>query len=83
MKYRPGDTVPRSGVYYVEHSSHRLMHTATFIVDSRFPRCKECKHSVRFRLLRPVDDQKALPFHTHAFLEEDTDPDPPSLAKAI
>lgn len=83
MKYRPGDTVPRSGVYSVEHPSHRLMHAATFIVDTRFPRCKECKQSVRFRLLRTVDDHKALPFHNHAFLEEDTDPEPPSLAKAI
>ncbi len=76
MKYKPGDTVPRSGMYSVEHHSHHLMHAATLIVDSRFPRCKECKQNVRFRLLRAIEDHRVLPFRSHAFLEEDVDEEP-------
>jgi hypothetical protein len=83
MEFRAGDTVPRSGVYLVDHHSHRLMHEATLISDSRFPRCKKCKDGVRFRLLRAVEDSKALPFHTHAVLEEYADPEDPPIAKAV
>lgn len=37
MHFIPGDTVPLSGVYRVEHRSHRLMHEATLLAHSRFP----------------------------------------------
>jgi hypothetical protein len=82
MQYRPGDTVPRSGVYRVEHHSHRLMHEATLVAESRFPVCKQCRNKVRFCLLRPLKDRQALPFHSHTLLEEYSEPEPP-LAEAV
>lgn len=78
MEFIPGDTVPVSGVYRVNHVSHRLMHEATLLIDTRFPRCKQCKEKVRFRLLRSVLDRQVLPFRAHAFLEEY--PEPPFVA---
>ena len=82
MEFGPGNTVPVSGVYRVEHDSHRLMHEATLLVDTLFPRCKQCKDAVRFRLVRSVVDSQVLPFHVHAFLEEYPEPEPP-MARAI
>lgn len=80
MEFIPGDTVPVSGVYRVEHESHRLMHEATLLVDTRFPCCKQCKHAVRFSLIRSVMDSQVLPFRAHAFLEEYPEPEPPMAA---
>ncbi|MGC2698265.1 MAG: hypothetical protein WA738_20950 [Candidatus Angelobacter sp.] len=70
IRFRPGDYVPASGVYCVEHPQHRLMHTATLVVHGQFPRCKECGNAVRFNLLRKVKDWSAIPFRTTAILEE-------------
>lgn len=75
MQFVPGDTVPLSGIYRVEHNSHRLMHEATLLANSRFPRCKQCRNSVRFKLLRALVDSQVLPFRCHAFLEEYTESD--------
>jgi hypothetical protein len=69
-RFKPGDLVPASGVYCVEHRPHRLMHTATLVAKSRFPRCKRCGQSVRFTLLRRLKDWSAIPFRTTAILEE-------------
>ncbi|HEY6350468.1 MAG TPA: hypothetical protein VI636_13765 [Candidatus Angelobacter sp.] len=80
MDFIPGDVVPMSGVYCVEHSSHRLMHEAALLTDTRFPRCKHCKDEVRFQLVRPIVNGQVLPFHVHAFLEEYTDPGRPLAA---
>lgn len=82
MKYIPGERVPLSAVYRVEHDSHRLMHEATLLVRTRFPRCKKCKDAVRFRLLRAVEDSRVLPLNGHALLEQYTEIEPP-LAAAI
>ena len=82
MEYIPGDTVPVSGVYRVEHDWHRLMHEATLLVDTRFPRCKQCKDAVRFHLVRSIQNSHVVPFRIHVFLEEYSDPEPP-LAAAI
>ncbi|HEU4414420.1 MAG TPA: hypothetical protein VFT65_06515 [Candidatus Angelobacter sp.] len=70
ISFRPGDTVPASGVYCVEHAQHHLMHTATMVLNGRFPRCKECGNAVRFTLIRKVKDWCAIPFRTTAILEE-------------
>lgn len=75
MEFIPGEMVPESGIYRVEHDSHRLMHEAALQADTRFPRCKQCKDEVRFYLVRPVVTGQILPFHVHAFLEEYRDPD--------
>jgi len=77
VEFIPGDTVPVSGVYRVEHDAHRLMHEAALLVDTRFPRCKQCNDAVRFRLVRPVVDSQVLPFRVHAFLEEYCEPEEP------
>lgn len=82
MEFIPGNVVPVSGIYRVEHNSHRLMHEAALLADTRFPRCKQCKDGVRFHLVRSVVNGQVLPFHVHVFLEEYTDPDQP-LATAI
>jgi hypothetical protein len=82
VEFRPGDTVPVSGVYAVEHNSHRLMHEATLLSDTRFPRCKQCNESVRFRLVRRVSDSQILPFRPTTFLEDYIDPES-SMSTAV
>jgi len=68
--FRPGETVPTSGVYRVEHASHRLMHEATLIGHSAFPQCRHCGSAVRFFLMRAVEGRRILPFRSTAILEE-------------
>ena len=68
--FKPGELVPASGFYCVEHHSHKLMHTTTLVKDSRFPRCKRCGNAVRFSLLRRVKDTLVFPFRSTAILEE-------------
>lgn len=50
--YRPGDDVPRSGIYLVRHNGHRGEHDALLTVDKPFPRCRVCGDEVSYRLLR-------------------------------
>lgn len=50
--YRPGDPVPQTGVYRVEHDGHRGDHEATLLDGGNFPRCHRCGENVRFSLLR-------------------------------
>ena len=50
--YRPGDTVPRSGIYLVVHDQHRREHEAVVLDGAPFPECKHCGQDVSFRLLR-------------------------------
>jgi hypothetical protein len=59
-----------SGIYCIEHQTHRLMHTATLMANLRFPRCKRCGSAVRFTLLRRVKDGQVFPFRSTAILEE-------------
>jgi hypothetical protein len=68
--HRPGDVVPQTGIYQVHHNSHRLMHEATLIEESRFPRCRKCNSAVRFALAQAVDVKLALPFRSTELLEE-------------
>ncbi len=50
--YRPGDPVPQTGVYRVEHDAHRGDHEATLLDGGQFPQCSRCGDRVRFSLLR-------------------------------
>lgn len=70
LRHKPGQTVPQTGIYRVYHNRHRLMHEATFIQETRFPRCKRCKDSVRFVLIRLVHARNVLPFRSTELLEE-------------
>ena len=76
-RYKPGDVAPSSGVYRVEHESHGLMHETTLLKQNLFPRCRECKAAVRFRLVRAIDARRLLPFRSSAILEEFEPPSPP------
>ena len=78
--FKPGQTVPTSGIYCVEHGPHRLMHMATLVINTRFPRCKRCGVAVRFTLVRPLNDARAVPFRSTAFL--DAFPEDTSFPKA-
>ena len=69
--HKPGDIVPQSGIYTIDHGPHRLIHEATLIKGTRFPRCKQCKNKVRFILLKAVQDKRSiLPFRSTGILEE-------------
>lgn len=52
MAYKPGDTVPESGIYKVTHDpKHAATHEVTCIEGKTFPPCKGCDHP-RFVLVR-------------------------------
>ena len=79
--YRPGDIVPRSGIYKIEHHAHRLMHEATLIAKSRFPRCKQCGEQVRFSLSKAARNGAYIfPFRSTGILEEYPESEPPLTA---
>ena len=50
--HRPGEKVPRSGIYLVSHAQHRGAHESVVLEGSDFPRCRHCGEQVRYRLLR-------------------------------
>lgn len=49
--YRPGEEVPKSGIYKVSHRGHHHDHEVTCLSGERFPECHSCKDEVRFSLL--------------------------------
>jgi hypothetical protein len=55
--YKPGEVVPRAGIYKVSHAQHRLPHKAIFKARERFPVCHKCNKLVRFELLVPDEDE--------------------------
>jgi hypothetical protein len=67
---KPGEMVPVSGIYRVEHESHRLMHEATLLGNSLFPQCRQCGTAVRFSLVRAIHGKRVLPFRSSAILKE-------------
>lgn len=51
--FKPGETVPESGIYEVIHEGdHRQAHDAVMIRGNNFPNCEICDQSVRFRIVR-------------------------------
>src|SRR6266481_1981103 len=71
--FKPGQYVPKSGVYSVYHRSHRLMHRVTLLADQRFPSCRQCENQVRFEFHRSIRDGKA--FYSGELLKEYSDSD--------
>ncbi|MBV9086649.1 MAG: YjzC family protein [Acidobacteria bacterium] len=51
-RYKPGQKIPKSGVYMVHHADHRADHEATMLAGDLFPECSVCTDSVRFRLIK-------------------------------
>ena len=49
--FKPGETVPQSGIYDVLHDpAHEQKHQVTCVYGEPFPPCNHCGHKVRFRL---------------------------------
>jgi hypothetical protein len=48
---KPGQKVPKSGVYVVRHEKHRADHEVTMTRDDHFPECAVCGAAVRFHLV--------------------------------
>jgi hypothetical protein len=69
--HQPGERVATTGIYRVEHESHRLMHQAILTQGMLFPRCRTCGDRVRFSLVRSVKG-RAIPFRSTEILEEFT-----------
>ena len=59
--YKPGETVPVSGIYTAVHDEHRARHEIVAIRGEEFPPCRVCKDEVRFYIARSV------PHMTHDF----------------
>jgi hypothetical protein len=53
--YKPGQVVPKAGIYKVSHAEHRLPHRASFKAGDQFPPCLKCADEVRFELLVAAD----------------------------
>lgn len=51
---KPGERVPTTGIYRVDHDAHRLMHHAVLTQGMLFPSCRICCDQVTFALVRPV-----------------------------
>ena len=49
--YKPGEEVPKSGIYRVRHDGHHHDHEVTCISGEQFPECNKCKGAVRFNLI--------------------------------
>ncbi len=51
QKFKPGEVVPHSAVYWVIHKEHRQAHLNELRAGEMFPRCRQCGDEVRFELL--------------------------------
>lgn len=52
QEFKPGETVPTSGIYKVTHDqAHTQSHEVTCVYNDIFPPCRDCKHP-RFVLVR-------------------------------
>lgn len=64
QQFRPGEDVPKSGIYKVSHSGHHHDHEVTCLSGERFPDCHQCGDRVRFSLLIAAH---AVQRHTHFY----------------
>jgi hypothetical protein len=55
-QYKPGDKVPRPGIYKVVHDEHRRAHETSFRLNETFPTCRICGDGVRFELVMYAED---------------------------
>ncbi len=59
-EYKPGQKVPRSGVYQVRHDDmHAQRHEVTCVYNEPFPPCHGCGHGVRYVLVRGAQHIRA------------------------
>lgn len=51
--FKPGETVPHSGIYKVTHDTkHTAEHEVTCIYGKKFPPCHQCGQHPRFTLMK-------------------------------
>jgi hypothetical protein len=55
MTYKPGEKIPKAGIYRAVHDTHREPHEVIFKKEKLFPPCKQCDSRVRFELLSSVE----------------------------
>jgi hypothetical protein len=65
-EFKPGDTVPTSGIYEVIHDKldgedHAHPHQVLAIAGTVFPACRGCHGWVRFRLRQAAEPVEAHP----------------------
>jgi hypothetical protein len=48
--FRPGDRVPKTGIYTANHDSHRDTHEVFATEGEKFPNCRVCGERVSFAL---------------------------------
>jgi hypothetical protein len=53
--YKPGEKIPKAGIYRAVHENHREPHEVIFKKEKVFPACKQCASGVRFELLSSVE----------------------------
>ncbi len=56
--YKPGEVVPKAGIYRVLHADHRGPHETSLRSEQKFPPCKRCGTEVRFELLFPAEGEQ-------------------------
>ena len=56
----PGALCGQSGIYQVMHRAHRATHNVLVRAGDLFPRCNGCGESVRFRLVKQVNQPAAM-----------------------
>lgn len=62
-EYKPGDKVPKSGIYKVTHDKkHAAEHEVTAVMGEPFPPCNHCGAHPRFVLVKQAHHLKT---HEH------------------
>jgi hypothetical protein len=56
LTFHPGEIIPASGIYQVEHSNHRGPHRLTLRRGEQFPVCQRCAYSVMFALVHSAPE---------------------------
>lgn len=65
VQYRPGQLVPKSGIYRVVHDrAHIETHDVTAVIGERFPPCHHCGQHPRFMLERTAHHLDTHPAFT-------------------
>lgn len=52
--FRPGDKVPKTGIYTATHYQHRLPHEVFAVEGEKFPSCRRCGERASFHLTHPA-----------------------------
>lgn len=62
MAYKPGQIVPESGIYKVNHDPRHVQeHEVTSVKGEHFPPCGRCVHGVTYTLVRAAHHLKDHP----------------------